>query len=363
MIDINIKDGTGNATKTEVTTDNALKVATIGYDDFIPAARFFQNDTFGIDINRNFSNVDTTNANELIHNGTDDIAWTGSAISGDWDFASTDNPDTGLKNIEIIGGIVGNTAQIARGLSVTMVNHTGFTGRIYLTDLGHPLAELDFYAWDTASGTVVGSTVNLYDYINVLDLLVYQTFSIPLTDMGLVGATFDAVRFQIVERPAAIFDLDNIYLTDPTGGSGVGTTVYHLTPNLGRSLHLDGFIINMADTYAGTVANGTMPNIPYNGFLGEPELESPIVYQVRDYDRVTFAAAFSKLIDFMQFASPEIRFAGSDGINTWVTLYVGLKAPIVLHDNLKQSITLTLSSDLSGLDFFRFSADCRELEE
>lgn len=350
-------------TRAKVTADNALKVATAPYNNYIPAARFFQNDVYGIDLNKNFSNEAGGNANEDIHNGTDTAEWTGSAPVGTWDFASTNNPDTGSKNIEQLLAGVAYTAQFARGSDVTMSAHTGFTGRIYITTTGHLLAELHFYAWDTGTGTIVGNTVNIYDYVNPLVLGVYQTFNIPLVDMGLTGATFDAVRFTIAVKAGAIFDIDNIVLNDPTGGAAIGTTVFELTPALDTTLYIDGFIINVADAYDGKVADGTLTNLPYDGFLGETVLASPLIYRVHDGDNITFIATFSQLMDFMQFGKPEILASGSDGVNTWFTLYIGLTAPIELFDNIKQKITLTISSDLSGLLFFRFSANCRSLTE
>lgn len=360
MLGTHIIDGTGDKHGAEVTDQNALKVATMDYNVWAPAAKFFQNDTYGINLNRNFSNEAAGNANEDIHNGTDTAEWTGSAIVGTWDVAATNNPDTGTKNIEQALATVGDTVQFDRGGDVTMSAHTGFTGRIYLTSIGHILAELDFYAWDTGAGVIVGNAVNIYDYVTVLALGVYQTFTIPLADMGLTGATFDAVRFQVTIKSGAIFDLDNIVLNDPTGSAAIGTTVFTLFPERGTVLNIDAMILNMADAYAGTVADGTMPSLRYDGFLGEAELVSPIIYRVWDNTEVVFTAAFSKLIDFMQFGSPEIRGIGSDGTNAWFTLSIGLTAPLTLFDNVNQKLTLTLSADLSGLLFFRFSANCRQ---
>ena len=362
MIDINIKNGLGDSNRAEVTSSNAVKVANIEYNNYSPAARFFQNPIYGVDMNKNWSNEAAGNANELIHDGTDVAAWTASAIlGGTWDFADTNNPDTGTKNISNTASVVGQTAQFDRGSSVTMVNHTGFQGRLYITTKGHINAQIDFYAWDTGTGTQVGTSVDLYDYVNDTLLLTYQTFSVPLTDMGLTGATFDSVRVQITTKSGAIFDMDNIYLTDPTGSSAIGTTTFTMAPERGGVLYLDGFIVNMADAYSGTVSDGTMPSLRYDGFLGEPALSAAMIYRVLDGENTVFTAAFSQLIDFMQFGSPEIRASGSDGSNSWMTIYIGLKAPIELFDDVKQKVTLTLSADLSGLLFFRFSADCRIL--
>ena len=363
MIKSLITSAIGKKVSAEVTEDHAVKVATVEYDEYRAAAKFFQHETYGVDLNKTFSNEAAGNANETIHNGTDTVDWTASAIIGTWDFASTNNPDTGAKNIEIIGATVADTAQFLRASSVTMSAHTGLSGRIYISTTGHNLAELSFYAWDTGTGMMIGNTINIYDYINPLSVGVYQTFTIPLVDMGLIGAVFDAVRFTIQTKSGASFDLDNIVLNDPTGGAAIGTSAFDLLPEQGRILFVDAFIINMAGPLGGTLADATMPYIPYNKLLNVPKLASPIIYQVLDHKRVAFVAPFSQTIDFMQFGNPEVKFVGSDGTNSWITIYIGLSAPILLHDKLKQKMSITLSDDLSALTFFRWSTNCRQLYE
>jgi hypothetical protein len=351
----------GKKTTAEVTEGNALKVATVDYNMFGPAFQFFTHGVHGIDLNKNFSNEAAGNANEIIHNGTDSDEWTGSAINGTWDVAATNNPDTGSKNIEkdTGGGAVADTVQFLRASNVTMDAHTGISGRIYITQLGHNLAELVMFAWDSGTSSIVGNTVNIYDYINPTVTGVYQTFNIPLVDMGLIGTTFDAVRFAIEVKAGAIFDLDNIVLNDPTGGEGLGTSIFTLNPPLGELLYVDGFLINMAGPHVGTFPDGTMPNIPYNSLLNVPKLASPMIFQVRGEDvGVRPIFTFSQIIDFM-VGKPEIKFVGSDGTNSWISIYISLPAPIILDDTLSQQIGLSISSDLSELDYLRWNANCR----
>jgi hypothetical protein len=56
---------------------------------------------------------------------------------------------------------------------------------------------------------------------------------------------------------------------------------------------------------------------------------------------------------------PEIKFVGSDGTNSWISIYISLPAPIILDDTLSQQIGLSISSDLSELDYLRWNANCR----
>jgi len=361
MLDTKLTDGLGGKNRAEITSNHALRVAIENYHTYAAAGVLFTNPTYGFDMNKNFSNVAGGNANEDVHNGTDTDEWTASAVLGTWDFASTTNPDSGTKNIEMIAGSIGDTALIDRGSDVTMSAHTGFTGRIYITSVGqNDTAQLTFYAWDTVSGTIVGNAVDVYDYVATGSLLVYQTFTIPLVDMGLTGATFDSVRFTITTKPGGTFDLDNIILTDPTGGAAIGTTLYTMKPPRGSRWLLNGFTVNMAAALTGTVENGTMPGLSYNKLLSVTELSSPIIYQVYYQDEVTFVAPFAKLVDFFIFGEPNLKVAASDGTNTWITIYIGLDSPIVLNGDQADRITLTLSDDLSGLLYFRFSANASQ---
>jgi hypothetical protein len=361
MISNTITDGRGRKLRAEVTTKQALKVATEPYHTYAAAAVLFTNPTYGLDMNYNFSNEGAGNSNEIIHNGIDSVEWTASAIvGGSWTFNSTANPDTGTKNIELSVGAIGDTAQFDRGSNVTMDNHTGISGRIYITTQGNPNANLAIYAWDTTTSSIVGTAVDIFDYVDVGTLLVYQTFAIPLADMGLTGATFDAIRIeQAGVIGGTIADLDNITLNDPTGGTAIGTTVYTMQPGKSSRWLLHGFIVNMADAYAGTVTDGTMPGLSYDALLGESALSSPILYQVYDNDIVTFAATFNKMIDFFLFGNPRFSSA-SDGTNTWLNIYVGLNSPIVLNGDENDRITLTLSDDLSGLLYFRWTANASQ---
>ena len=357
MIKTNITDGTKNQYKAEVTADNALKVATVVYAPMEPAAKFFQHPLYGIDMNRNFSDTPA----EIIHNGTDSSAWTGTQIVGtSMVFDDTNNPDTGSKNISVTSSSNGDIALFDRGSDITITNQVTLQGRIYITTINDVInSEVMFTAYDIGLLSTVGNEVSVYDYVDISILGVYQTFNIPITDLGIQGLTLDAFQMRLVKN-GQTFDLDNIQFTET--GVAIGTTTFELVPDKGTDLNIDGFIINMADAYAGTVANGTMPSLRYDGFIGVDTLSNPMIFQVHNNEDISFIATFSQLMDFMQFGSPEIRIAASDGVNTWFTLYIGLKTPMILRHGLNQKITLTLSDNLADLLFFRFSADCRVAE-
>jgi hypothetical protein len=353
-----ITDGLSNGSNAEV-KDHALKVAVTEYERLLADVKFFINPIHGISMNKNFSDSAAGNSNEIIHNGIDSIEWTASAIIGTWDFASTNNPDTGTKNIEMISATIADTAQLNRGSDVTMNAHTGFAGRIYIGALGNPvLDEISFFAWDTGTGTQVGNQIDIYDYVSKDLIGVYQSFTIPLIDMGLVSATFDALRIQVAGIGGASFDLDNIVLLDPTGSSAFGSTLFSIEPDLGTELLIDSFTWNMAGVHAGTVPDGTMPDLPYDGFLNISTLDVPVIFQSWSEGEVSFTAPIQQLIDLMSLGSAKLCGHGSDGTNSWFSVCIRLAVPILLSDADGDLVTLRISSNLSSLLLFRVSSNC-----
>ena len=357
MLDNRITDGLGRKVRAEVTSKHALRVAIENYHTYAAAAVIFVNDTYGVDMNRNFG----SSVAEVVHDGTDSAAWTGNQTVGtSINFADTNNPDTDAKNISCagVGSINGDLAFFERGSDLTLTTQTALQGRIYITQIVDGKSEIKFAAWDTGLDVAVGAEKKVYDYVDQNLFDTWQTFNIPISDFGLAsGSVFDAFRMKL-DKNNQIFDLDNIQLTE--AGESIGTTVYEIKPGKATRWIIDGFTFTMADAYAGTVTDGTMPNIPYDGFLGVSELSSPMLYQVYDNSEVTFSVPFAKLIDFFQFGSPELRVAASDGTNTWIAVNIALASPIVLNGNEDDKITLTHSADLSGLLYFRFTANARQ---
>ena len=54
-----------------------------------------------------------------VHNGTDSVLWTGSAISGTWDFASTAQAKAGTKSIDATATANGDQGLLTRASSIS----------------------------------------------------------------------------------------------------------------------------------------------------------------------------------------------------------------------------------------------------
>jgi len=356
MIDINIKDGLSNGFKAEVTSQNAVKVATEEYYTYSTVAQFFMNTLYGIDLNRNFS----SDVGEIINDGGDTTAWVGiQTIGTSINFNDTNNPKTGSYNISITDSDNGDIAFFERGSDLTITNELSLEGQVYITSLADNKSEINLTAWDTGLNVAVGKEETVYNYVNQNTLDEWQTFNIPITDLELQGQTFDALRMNL-DKNGQYVDLDNIKFT-VAGGAGLGTQVFTIEPGRGRQLVIDGFNIIMADDYAGTVTEGTMPNIPYDGFLGLDPLENGMLFRViNNVDEITFTATITDLIEIFQFGNVTFSGHGSDGVNTWFSLNINLAAPIILNDDEKDKIELVLSDNLSELLWFRWSTVSRQ---
>jgi hypothetical protein len=237
-----------------------------------------------------------------------------------------------------------------------MSNYASLTIWIYVDKQWKAGDSVSIYGWDTTAGTQIGDTVYLEDYFDYLTQDVYQKISIPMADFGaLAGSTdMDAFRQMIVavDGQRAKFFMDDIQLE----GVGLTTpTTYSVFADKGTWLHVDSFTVSVAANIAGTLADGTMPNLSYDTLLGETLL-SGISYQRIQDGSVIASNTVKTLLDFLQTPGTEITAQGSDGTNTWVTVSAVYTEPLLLKHETEDELRFTISDDLSGLLHLRISA-------
>ena len=174
-----------------------------------------------------------------------------------------------------------------------------------------------------------------------------------LTDFGALSIYTTLDAFQVAqisaEGKAPKYYLDDIQLEE----TGTPATFY-IKPNKDEWLHIDRMIIQYADAYTGTVVAGTMPSVPYNGFLGESALDGGMVYNRTSEGKVVNSATIKQHSDLMLWSGAVMQ-TGSDGTNTWVTVSLRFDAGIVLKPEEEDYLSITLSEDLSGLLLLRAS--------
>jgi len=364
----NITDpSTGHQAQVDYTIgeDQALVVATRPLKIFTNKTLFFTSEDYGIDMNIGVE-IEDTSSTVNVHDGTDNVYWTASAISGNWTFNSTDQNHTpgGQYSIDGTDTKNNNEAQFARGSDLDLTDYNSLSGWVYYTQYNAG-ANIDIYGWDTGTGLIVGNSADIENFTNTGILNSWQSFIIPLEDMGLSYQTVDAVRVKTIKGTAKKepnYYLDDIRFNPKTGTAAsqnspgvtgdVGTFV--VEPDRDTWFHVHKLTLTFAAAYDSTVADGTMPGIPHEGILGVT-LTNGIVYQGIQGGEVQFSTTFLNLIDFIQFPTATIVTQGSDGTFTWFSIDFDYVEPAILKSENSDKLQYIISDNLSGLDFFRIA--------
>jgi len=340
--------------KNHKTDKQALMVATFPYRTFENAVEFFSNPDYGIDMNKDASSGGTP---IQVHNGIDDVLWTGSQISGvSVTFNSTGQAHTGSNSVYFNRCGVGDTIQFDNGSSQSLTGYASITLWIYVDSNWSAGDHFTFYGYDTGAASIVGNTIELDNYFNPSSIGSWHKLSIPLVDMALNGETIDSFRItcQTTSGIKPRWYLDDLQIEE-TGAP----VKYSLFPEKGTWLHVNEFTFSVADAYTGTLSDGTMPKLPYDSILGV-SLTSGINYERSQDGETKFSQTLLTLLDLMQLAGTEFVASGSDGVNTWLTIRARHIEPFVLKPENDDKLSFTISDDLSGLLHFRISAGCKK---
>tara|TARA_Y100000310_G_scaffold121659_1_gene120407 strand:+ start:2885 stop:3979 length:1095 start_codon:yes stop_codon:yes gene_type:complete len=355
---ITLLDGKGTGVEATVTTStNGFETPdglVVYADDLLhwnPKSYLFADELGSIEMAVNASIGGTP---ELIHNGTDTVAWTASVLSGsNWIFDSTDQAQDGTQSIRARGTANGDEALITAGSTVDLSNYSLLTGYVYLDryNVNRHGIELRF----RLAGVDEGNSIDLNDYVNTGNLDVWQKFAIPKADMGLGGETIDELVVQTIHTSGntSRYYLDVVQL-DQSGG-----VAYTVEPDLNTTFMADALRFQFTDAYAGTLADATMSNLSYDQILGVT-LSGPIVLQRTRKGEVAFAFAFTNLSDLL-LAGMDIKTAISDGTNTSITLDIIFPSGIQMDEKQGDKVAISFAQDLTGLISYRALVIGREL--
>ncbi|MEE8465484.1 MAG: hypothetical protein V3S68_03340, partial [Dehalococcoidia bacterium] len=304
---------------------NELAVATGGQvlalterrEKFLPEVHPFLNPTFGIAMNQNIAFSGTP---EIIHNGGTTTEWDGTALQGSWDFSTGDV-------VTLANGVNLDQASFAEESPTTidMSGFTALTGVINLTTYSGTLNTL-IVTFDLA-GVTIGNSINLNDYIDPGDIGNAQNFVVPKADLGLSVQLIDGMTILLTRSggPQVGFTLDDIQLE----AAGV-PAVFKTSANPREPYHITELRMAFADTFAGTVTNGTMPGLAHDQFLGLAELANGINFQRVQDGKTIFSINLKTVGDFLATGS-ELINAISDGVDTFFVLAATFPEPIVLQ--------------------------------
>lgn len=322
----------------------ALVVATRELREYTTRTYFFSNSTYGNNLNQNIS---FGGVPEVVYK--ENIEWaTSTIVGGSWDFNEAVIVYAGAKSIDATGTANNDVAQLAKGASLIVSGYVAITGYIYLTSwsaLGTKAIEI--YGYNTTTSSVVGASVNIGNYINKTLLGVWQKFAISLSDMNLVSGTINALRIRTVDLGPGDppdYYLDNIQF-EQTGLP----LEYTIIPRKGTWFYLEEIKMSIADAYAGTLLNGTMPSISYNAFLGVATLASGIVYQRIQNNQVRESINIRQIYDLLKFPGADLTNFISDGTNTYLNIKMKLLHPEILKSENGDKLRVLIQDNLSGL--------------
>lgn len=320
---------------------------------------FFVNPSYGSNMNRDFSIVQTA---ENVHNGNDNTYWTATIITGqpsDFNFSSITQAHTGTQSINCVPSEAGDSFQ----LEDEAVLHSGgdynrFIGWVYVDgNWVNRNSNVYIILYNTNLGLQVSSeTVNLDNYVDGSNVGEWQRFNIPMTDFGNISDDFNAIRFTIgTSISVPDFYLDDLVLED----LGANNNIFSIKPPVGKWWYVDGIAIAIVSSYNSSLTDSSVPNIPYNGLLGVPLLNG-IQYQRVENGETQFTFSINNLIDIVNQYNGVITNSGYDGNYTWIKVDIGFKYPFLLKSETEDHVSFTLSDDLSGLQYFRTVASIGE---
>ena len=345
---------------------HALIVANRELKKYKYTNQYFINNIYGIDMNKNGS-IDPSGPFDLIYDedtGTPG-EWNFSTITGAWIFNSTTHPYSGTYCIDATGTKNDHVCEANYGSDFDLTGYFYLIGHVYITlwDLT-PTHEVLVYGWNSVTDTIVGNSVNIGDYVNISVLNTWQTFIIPLSDMGLTGESIDSIRFRNVKIGGNDIDfyLDTIQFEGVTSDT-TGVLEYKIQPtDQNEWWHICNLNMIIASGLNGTLTDATMPYIPYDSFLGVGPLDNGILLRIYSEGNLLLNANFQTLFDFLSLTPASVSSYGSDGVNTWLKIGLPFVWPVLLKPEYEDKIIISIRDDLSSFHGIRTSA-CGRIED
>ena len=307
------------------------------------------NPSFGAALNQNAQFSGTP---ENVHDGTDNIYWTGSNISGGRvTFNSTEQAKTGTQSVKVNDARAGNTWQFAKGSNLDLSGYVALSLSVYVDQIWANNNTIIIYGYDTVGGVQVGGSIELKDYVAEDQSGFWQDVVIPLSDIGLTGETIDALRFECTARSGAgaVFFIDDMAFQQ----SG-GTIIYEATPTTGKKFYVTGLIFNIASS--GTSAT-TPPALAYDRLGNLPSLDVGCIIRAISGGSTLFQFLFRQLSDLFNGNSKlvnvvESTATGAESTHYSVSYDFTKEEYIVLDSKEIDSVQILINDNLSSLLLF-----------
>lgn len=346
-----ITDGNGSRNVAHVSSmvngtrdERGLLVQTEPYRIFDTVFHPFLNDTYGNSMNQN---AGFTGTPVLIHDGTDSVAWTGSNIVGTRvTFDSTTQAVSPTKSVYVNSPNLNDTWEFDRGSNLDLTSYSSISMQVYVEGRWTVGDSISIYGWDTTTGTKVGGTVLLEDYINEFDFGSWQPVVISLSDILLENETIDALRFELTGKSG---QAPQFYIDDMQVEEAGGSLVFKANADPGTIFFNTGFLFTLAFPLNISLTNGTVPGLSYDKFMQLSQLANGITI-VRVQEAVTKFSFTIRDLGTWLGSGTELTNVICDGTNTYLGIISSLPQPVILTgDKDENFISVVINDDLSGL--------------
>jgi hypothetical protein len=311
--------------------------------------RYLSNNTYGIDMNQN---ITFGGCPVLVHNGIEPctVIWTGSAISGTWDFNSCTQANAGTFSVDGTATIHNDEALFPAPCPINMRCYPALTGQLYLT------------SWPTSgtknleirarlAGVCVGCAILLSCFVCCGVLNNWQSFIISNSDLGVNSSCIDELVVKNIDIGGG--QPINFYMDCIQWENTGSPAEFSLELTSGTVYEVDTISIFLVDNVPSTVTNGTIPGLAYNKMLGLCALPNGINIANTANGFTTFNNTINQLGDLFQLPPVETISSGSDGTNTWIKLTFNFPKPLKYFHKKQDNLIFTINDNLSGLLQFR----------
>lgn len=276
--------------------------------------------------------------------------------------ASQANLLTRARSIRLLDAETGDTAIFTAPSPIDMSTRTALSASVFVTQWSAN-GNKDLIFSFRNNGTQVGKSVKLSNFIPVYDFNTWLNFVLPKAAFGITTETINELTITVESTGSGL--APDVYLDMMQIEENGVPLEFVVNPQfLGQPI--DGFLTSIKYTIEGPVTSvlsgATSPTIPFDSFLGIPELYNGVVFQfTRDFGGGSvplFGLTFKNLRDIIDDASATVDDRGTslDGTTTWVTIFINFREPLPFNGTTQDQIKLIVNDPLSGLKSFTAKA-------
>ncbi len=351
--------------RSSTTDENGLNVYTHERKERVGVNKVFLNTEKGI--NMNIDGLDDPSLIETVYGNGVSTNWTGSAISGSWNFADTFTgtggnwPIVGTLSIDCRQANNNNQARLEYDTTLDMDLYDFISGAVYVDSwsTGGQVKEFTIELRDSTD-TIIGNSVNLSAYINIGTFDVPQTFKIALSDFGVSNEDLKSIVFTNLDQgggPAPNILLDDIQISD--GGAGY---VYTVATDGQNDLWLDRIKVRIEAPY--NVTTSCQHAVSMEGILGLTLGNGIQAGLSKNGQFVTGGSIVIRdLRDWLNSAYSTHFVSYGDGTNTAIEFGVSFEdiGGLRLEHKLEEEFSYRIQDDLSTLTHFQVWISGHEL--